>query len=272
MTELVEVADGVLAWLAETPGIGAPNAAVVVDDDAVTVVDSLTVPAQAAPFAAAVESLGRPVRRLVLTSSHLEYAGGTTAFPRPAIYGTRQASAHLDQPADVAVLARLHPEHARDLDEEFRTRPVTHVVTAPATLSARTRVVPVSGDLEEGLVVVVDDVGVVLGGATCSFGVTPLAFQADPAAWADALADLTAVGEVVVPGHGPVGGPDDLLTQAAYLYACVAAAGDPAAVAPGPWDRWLARDRDEVNVERAALLARGETGIPPSMLRRAGLT
>ena len=49
------------------------------------------------------------------------------------------------------------------------------------------------------------------------------------------------------------------------------AAGDPATIPPGPWDQWSARENDEVNVERAALLAAGDTGIPPSMLRRAGL-
>ena len=112
---------------------------------------------------------------------------------------------------------------------------------------------------------------VVFGGGVCSFGVTPLAFQTDPRAWADSLADLTALGSTVVPGHGPVGSVDELLTQAAYLLACAEADGDPRAVAEGPWDDWPERDNDEVNVERAALLAQGETAIPPSMLRRAGL-
>jgi glyoxylase-like metal-dependent hydrolase (beta-lactamase superfamily II) len=111
----------------------------------------------------------------------------------------------------------------------------------------------------------------VFGGATCSFGVTPLAFQSDPAAWADTLGDVAALGPRIVPGHGPLGDGDDLLAQSAYLYACCDAGGEPAAIPPGPWDQWSARENDEVNVERAAMLARGETDIPPSMLRRAGL-
>ena len=268
---LTELDEGVFAWLAEDPGAGRPNAGVVVEEDGVTVIDALMVPSQSRPFAAAVEALGRPVRRLVLTSSHLEYAGGTTAFPRPAVYGTAQVSAHLDQPPDVGVLRRLYPAQAHELDDELRTRPVTHVVTERTKLTHDIHAVLVRGDLDENLVLAVPRAGVVFGGATCSFGVTPLAFQSDPTAWAESLADIAVLGPRLVPGHGPLGDGDDLLAQSAYLYACVDAAGDPSAIPPGPWDRWSARDNDEVNVERAALLATGDTRIPPSMLRRAGL-
>lgn len=268
---LVELDDGVHAWLSDDPGPGRPNAGVVVEDDGVTVVDSLMVPSQAQPFAAAVDALGLPVRRLVLTSSHIEYAGGTPFFPRPAVYGTAQASAHLDQPPDVGVLRRLYPAQATELDDELRTRPVTHVVTERTKLTPAVHVVLVSGDLDENLVVAVPRAGVVFGGATCSFGVTPLAFQSDPGRWADSLAEIAALGPRIVPGHGPLGDGDDLLAQSAYLYACVDAEGDPAALPAGPWDRWSARDNDEVNVERAAMLAAGDTQVPPSMLRRAGL-
>ena len=268
---LTELDDGVFAWLAEDPGPGRPNAGVVVEDDGVTVIDSLMVPSQAQPFAAAVEALGLPVRRLVLTRSHLEYAGGTTFFPRPAVYGTAQVSAHLDQPPDVGVLRRLYPEQAHELDDELRTRPVTHVVTERTKPTHDIHAVLVRGDLDENLVLAVPRCGVVFGGATCSFGVTPLAFQSDPTAWADSLADIAALGPRLVPGHGPIGDGDDLLAQSAYLYACVDAAGDASAIPPGPWDQWSARANDEVNVERAALLTSGDTQIPPSMLRRAGL-
>jgi hypothetical protein len=171
----------------------------------------------------------------------------------------------------VPTLRRLFPDQAGELDEELSTRPVSHVVSEPAYLTAAVRALPVAGDLEENLVAVVPGAEVVLGGATCSFGVTPLAFQADPARWADTLGEVAALGTTIVPGHGPVGGPDELLAQAAYLLACVEADGDPGALPAGPWDDWTARENDEVNVERAAMLARGDTGVPPSMLRRAGL-
>ena len=52
---------GVYAQLADEPGHGATNAGVVVDDDGVTVVDTLMVPSQWEPFAAAVDG-ARPAR------------------------------------------------------------------------------------------------------------------------------------------------------------------------------------------------------------------
>lgn len=271
MSALIEVGDGVWAWPAEDCGADHPNAGVVLDDDGITVVDSLLVPSQARPFAEAVEALGSPVRRLVLTTSHLQAAGGSSVFPRPAVYGTAQISAHLDQPPDLGVLHRLHPARAHELDQDWRTRPVTHVVGEQTALTPSVVVVPVCGDLEENLVVVAPRAGVVFAGGVASFGVTPLAFQADPARWADTLSGLPELGTTVVPGCGPIGGETELIALAAYLYACVDADGDPGAIPPGPWDAWADRANDEVNVERAALLAAGDTRIPPSMLRRVGL-
>ena len=71
-----------------------------------------------------------------------------------------------------------------------------------------------------------------------------------------------------MPGHGPVGGPAEVDALRDYLAACVAGS-----IPAGPWDDWIERERDEVNIERAAMLAAGEepTTIPPSMLRLLGL-
>ncbi len=268
---LTPLAPGVQAWLDPEPSLVHPNAGVVVDEDGITVVDTLCVGSQWGPFGDAVDALGAPVRRIVLTSSHLPYAGGTRRFARAAVYGTAQTSAHLDQPPNVDVLRRLLPEVAGQLDDDLRTRPVTHVVAQPTYVSGAVQVVPLPGQMEENLVAVVPGAGVVFAGALACFGVTPVAFQGDPGVWADSLAQVTELGDVIVPGHGPVGGPDEVLALQAYLWSCVEADGDPAALPPGPWDDWPGREWDEVNVERAAMLARGDTQVPPSLLRRLGL-
>jgi glyoxylase-like metal-dependent hydrolase (beta-lactamase superfamily II) len=264
---------GVLAELAPEPGHGAANAVAVVDEDGVTVVDTLMVAAQWEPFGAAVESLGLPVRRVVLTSSNVEFAGGTTRFRLAAVYGRPQASAHLDQPADPELFRRLHPGFADAFDDEFRTRPVSHVVDDVVQLTPAVALVPMAGQQAENLVAVLPGAAVVLAGAMCTFGVTPNAAQGDPARWADELDRLLALAPIVVPGHGPVGGEEEVRELQAYLRACVDAEGDVSRLAGGPWRSWRgAGDWDAVNVERAALLAEGRDEPPPTLLRRLGIT
>lgn len=265
---LVDVAPGVALW----PGDGSPgspNSSVLTDDDGITVVDALLSPIQAAPLAEAVAAAGTPVKRLVATSSHVEYVGGSSAFPLAAVYGTRQISAHLDQPVNEAGCRQLYPGHAAEFDE-LTTRPVSHTVTEPAWVSASAVAVPLAGELAENLVVQIPEHGVVVCGALASFGTTPLAFDGDPARWADSLDVVLGYGSVFVPGHGPVGGERELRELQGYLRRCVEADGDASRIGPGPWDSWHARHFDIVNVERAAMLAAGDPTPPPTMLRLLG--
>ena len=268
---LVELAPGVSVWLQSPSGHGRPNAGLVVEDDGATVVDTLLTPLQAAPLAAHLEQQGTLVRRAVLTSSHVEYVGGSSTFWMAARYGRPQTSALLDQAPNVAGYRRLYPEWADEFDEEFTTRPISHVVNTAAWLTPVVCAVPTGGQMAENLVATVPSADVVFAGAMCCFGVTPNAFDGDPAAWADALAEVGETASVVVPGIGPVGGPDDVLALQAYLYACVDAEGDPHAIPAGPWDEWGDRHLDAVNVERAAMLAAGDRSVPPSMLQLIGL-
>jgi glyoxylase-like metal-dependent hydrolase (beta-lactamase superfamily II) len=261
---------GVHAWIQSPAGPGRATAGVVVDADGITLIDTLFVESQWRPFSDAVEALGAPIRRVVLTSSNAEYTGGTSHFRFSAVYGRAQTSAHLDQPADPDVLRRLYPDQADEIDDEFSTRPVSHTVGAAVQLTPAITAVPMAGQQAENLVAVVPGAAIVFAGAMCTFGVTPLAHQGDPAAWADALDDLLQLAPIVVPGHGPIGGEEEVRELQAYLRACVAAEGDPSRIGEGPWDTWTGRENDAVNIERAALLASGEDAIPTSLLHRLG--
>ncbi|MBK5223710.1 MAG: hypothetical protein JJE52_12740 [Acidimicrobiia bacterium] len=265
------LAPGVYAWMAEQPGHGRTNAGVVVDADGITVVDSLMVASQWEPFAQAAEALAMPIPRLVLTSSHIEFSGGTSRFRLPAVYGSAQASALLDLPANPEVFRRIFPDFAPQLSDDLRTRPVTHIVAEPAYVSAAAVAMPTGGQTLENLVVVVPGAEIVFAGAMCSFGVTPAVYDGDPAAWADALDTLVEMAPIVVPGHGPIGGEEEVRDLQAYLRACVAAEGDPARLGDGPWVEWSGREWDVVNVERAAMLAAGDPTPPPTLLTRLGL-
>lgn len=266
---LTALAPGVYAWLEEPHAIGRPNAGVVVDQDGATVVDTLMVPSQSARLAGAVSELGRPVPRVVLTSGHIQFAGGTSQFRLAAVYGSALTSAHLDQPPNIDAYKAFMPEFAEEF-EGLETRPVSHVVDDAVMLTPAVEVIPVAGHTPGNLMVRVPAAGILFAGGMCSFGVTPLAFQGDPGAWAQALTAVADLAETIVPGHGPVGGPAQVSELQAYLTACVDAHGDPGAMPAGPWDRWADRHLDAINVERAALLSRGEDRIPPSMLRAIG--
>jgi glyoxylase-like metal-dependent hydrolase (beta-lactamase superfamily II) len=261
---------GVYVWLQSPAGVGRANAGAVIDDDGITVIDTLLSQSQWTPFGDALDALGPPIRRVVLSSSNAEFAGGTRRFRLAAIYGRRQTSTHLDQPADADLVRHLYPGFADEIDDEFATRPVSHVVTAPVQLTAAISAFPLRGQQAENLVAVVPSAGIVFAGAMCSFGVAPLAHQGDPAAWADALDELLELAPIVVPGHGPIGGEEEVRDLQAYLRACVASDGDPSRLGAGPWDAWSGREHDEVNVERAAMLARGDDSVPSSFWHLIG--
>lgn len=264
------LATGVFGWFQWPPGRGRANAGVIVDADGITLVDTLMTPDQWEPFATAVEESGLPVRRTVLTSSGVEFAGGTGRFKLSAIYGSTQTSVHLDQPPNLQSWRALYPDHADEFDDVV-TRPVSHVVASDVQLTDAVAVYVTGGQMVENLVAVLPGAQIMFAGAMCSFGVTPLCWQGDPSHWADELDRLADMAPIIVPGHGQIGGVEELRAQQDYLRACVEARGDVHALRPGPWDEWTEREHDAVNIERAAMLAAGDDGIPPAMLRLAGL-
>jgi cyclase len=266
------IADGVFVWLQPGGESGVSNAGVVVDDDGVTVIDTLMVRSQWEPFAAAVHALNRPIGRLVLTHAHVDHVGGSRAFPMAKVLGSAQTSELLEAAMPVDAYKSFMPAFSEEFDDldELGTRQVTHIVTDAAQLTPRIEVLPATGHTAGDLMVLVADCDVLFAGDLCFFGVTPLAFQGDPGTWADVLDAVAELAETIVPGHGPVGGEAEVRELQAYLRYCVAAKGDEQAIPPGPWDHWLERDRDAINVQRAAMLSRGEDAMPPAMLKAIG--
>ena len=92
---LHEIADGVWVWLQPGGESGVSNAGVIADEDGLTIVDTLMVRSQWAPFAAAVGALKRTVKRVLLTHAHIDHVGGTSAFRNAMVLGSPTASLRL---------------------------------------------------------------------------------------------------------------------------------------------------------------------------------
>ncbi len=266
---LHEIADGVWVWLQPGGESGVSNAGVIADEDGLTIVDTLMVRSQWAPFAAAVGALKQTVKRVLLTHAHIDHVGGTSAFRNAMVLGSTMTSELLDQTMPVDAYKAFMPAFTEGFDElaVLGTRPVSHIVDESAQLTPRIEVLPARGHTDGDLMVLVADADVLFSGDLCFFGVTPLAFQGDPRAWADVLTVVGDLAETIVPGHGPIGSEAEVLELREYLLHCVR--GE---IPPGPWDRWIERaERDPINIEKAAMLRLGDDGMPPSMLKAIGL-
>ncbi len=265
--ELRTLGDGVWAWLQPGGETGVSNAGVVADDDGLTIIDTLMVRSQWEPFAAAVKELDKPVKRVLLTHAHIDHVGGTTAFRNAMVLGSPATSALLDQPMPLEAYKTYMAAFAEEFDdlEISGTRPVSHIVDGAAQLTNRIELLPATGHTGGDVMALVADADLLFAGDLCFFGVTPLAFQGDPKTWADVLDAVAELADVIVPGHGPVGSAAEVRELQAYLRHCV-----EGSIPPGPWDAWLERDRDPVNIEKAALLRAGDDSIPPTMLKLIG--
>jgi glyoxylase-like metal-dependent hydrolase (beta-lactamase superfamily II) len=273
--DLVDLGPGVYAFLHPRPRFGDTNVGLVVDGDGLTLIDTTATPDRATDLERMVRDftgeLGLPLRRVVLTSSRIPFSGGSEVFRLAAFYGSEATSEQLDAPVNLTAIRALLPHLAGSYTEEFTTRPITHTVDTPAWLTSAALGVPLPGESPSTLVVQVPGVDAVFAGAACTFGVTPLAFDADLEAWAAGLDELNGLGRTVVPGHGSVGGRADVADLRDYLQACVEADGRPERLASGPWDRWTNPEFHPVNIERAARLARGDDSVPTSLLELLGL-
>lgn len=272
---LVELGQGVFAWVDCDPAFGHGNVGLVIDGDGLTVIDTTATPGRGAAVRQEIEALtgelGLPIKRVLLSSSRVAFVGGSTAFWPSAFYATDPVSDALDLPANPGIFRRLLPDLADGYPDDLVTEPASHTVSERAWLTPAVEVVPLPGEGPANLVAVVPSAGVVFAGALASFGVTPLGLEADFGAWIGSLTQLGELAPTLVPGHGPPGGAADVADLAGYLAACIAADGDVGALAPGPWSRWTDRRFDPVNVERAARMARGDDGVPAAMLTLLGL-
>jgi cyclase len=201
------------------------NAVAFFGEDAIVVVDPFVSPLQAAELDAALRArTAAPVTHVVLTHHHTDHALGAAYF----------AAKGAEVVAHEKAAARMAKEHPGLIAERRRNPEVAHLFES-AVPYVPSRIVSDTFLLEAGglrldvfhpghahtpgdLCVHAPGPGVLVAGDLVSTGYHPNLEDADVAGMRTALERLSLRSfRTLVPGHGPVGGPEGVEDQLRYL-------------------------------------------------------
>jgi cyclase len=228
-TELRRLSPSVLAFLQrEAPGqsnFSVSNFGIVEGPKSLLAIDAGGGPQHARNFLKAAQTLGKPVDRVVITHEHPDHSVGLTQFPAGieiiAQEETRAQMVRMGTPATPAYW-KTNPAWGNADDVNRVVLPTVTFHDRMSLYYGDTKVdflwpgrAHTSGDA----LIYVRAARSVFMGDIAFFGVTPLAssgFMQDWLKVCDAVLQDPEV-EVIVPGHGPVGGKKDLVEMRDYL-------------------------------------------------------
>jgi cyclase len=221
-TELVEVADGVFAYVQATGGLCISNAGFIVGEDDILIVDSLFTRSMNREFQAQMRRVtAKPASLLINTHQHVDHTLGNALFPESRIISHQRARVEQELTGVPELLTTLLPHWAADFrDLPVRLADVTFEGALELHLGTR-RVQVISfppGHSAGDLVVYLPQDRVLFAGDLAFFRVTPVTFDGYVSGWIRSLDRLAKMDvDVVVPGHGPVGTFQDLRPVREYL-------------------------------------------------------
>jgi glyoxylase-like metal-dependent hydrolase (beta-lactamase superfamily II) len=283
--QVVELADGVVAVIHGDGEAGVSNAGLVIDDGRALVVDTMMFPEMGQGLVDELAHRGATADVVVNTHHHVDHVGGNSLFGNARLLAhprTVDTVHAMGMPA--AIYDGFMPAFRGQFDhlELVAPEPVVEAPDLPLQAALRGYApAHTPGDTAVWL----EAEGILFTGDLCFFGVTPLAVQGLVSTWIAALDDLLLLGPaVVVPGHGPVGGVDDVRLVRDHLQALfehgrrAVGAGVSLDEALSEFDagqvgEWIESERTLVNLERAMQEARGEidpddvSAVPPSFAR-----
>ncbi|WP_370964509.1 MBL fold metallo-hydrolase [Amycolatopsis sp. cg9] len=215
---LVEVADGVHAHLQPDGGWCLNNAGLIVAGDHSVLVDTAATEARARALRhAVVRVAGGPPGTVVNTHSHGDHTFGNFVFPEALVLGHERTRQEAEEAG--LHLTGLWP----DVGWGELALVLPHLTfTGPLTLRAGGKRVELHsfGPAHSGCdtVVWLPDERVLFAGDLVMSGVTPFVLTGSVAGLRAALARLREFdAATIVPGHGPVGGPELLDQGERYL-------------------------------------------------------
>jgi len=271
-TEMRQLAPNVFAYVqAGGPGMmnqGVSNGGLIVGDDHVMVIDSLGAPLQSKAFLAAIQKTAprKPIRRVLITHHHGDHIWGLPFFPPAEILSHPYCrEAMLATPIPSPVWEKrdgwaaggeprkiVPPTSTFDgkLTYHYGNMPVELVFSGPAHTW---------GDV----MVYLPQQKILFAGDVAFYYVAPFAHNGHVTKWIETVERIQKMDvDVIVPGHGPIGGKKELAEMAQYLELLKREArkrfdlglrpGQAAAqISLGKFDNWIgARDRLVMNTVR----------------------
>ncbi|UUT36122.1 MBL fold metallo-hydrolase [Microbacterium elymi] len=204
-----QVADGVWAYVQPDGGWMVNNMGLIDGADGATSVDVTSTERRTRDYLKAAAGVAAPIRRLVLTHSHPDHCNGASLLGEVEIIAHRTVADDLRQPHPLA------PHIFEPFEQgDVRPRPPTVVFDTGVTLTPDSRRIDVRhpgtpAHTQGDSYVWLPEERVLFTGDLVFSGGTPFALSGSPAGWLGALEQMAALRpEVVVPGHGAVGGPE----------------------------------------------------------------
>jgi len=223
-TGLIEICDGVFAYVQEGGGLCVANAGLVVGPESCIVIDALFAPSMTHAFRDEIARVtDKPVRTLINTHHHVDHTMGNALFPEAQIVSHANARRE-QQRVGTGVLDLLRPR-IPDLVAEVdgvatRLPDVTFEGELTLHLGDRTLSLVHLGPahtIGDALVLLPQE-RLLFAGDVAFHHVTPLGFEGHIGSWIEVCDRVDALDvETVVPGHGPAGGKSELREMRGYL-------------------------------------------------------
>ncbi len=224
-TGLIELADGVFAYVQAGGGLCVSNAGLIVGPEGCIVIDALFAPSMTRAFRQEIARVtDKPVRLLINTHHHVDHSLGNAMFPEAQIVSHANARRE-QQRVGTSVFELLRPRVPELVAEAEGIEPRLSDLTfeGELTLHLGGRTVRL---LHLGTAHTIGDALVLLpkerllfAGDVAFHYVTPLAFEGHVGHWVEVCDQVDALDvETVVPGHGPVGGKGELREMRGYLH------------------------------------------------------
>ena len=275
-TGLIELADGVFAYVQEGGGLCVANAGLIVGPESCVVIDALFAPSMTRAFREEIRRVtDKPVRLLINTHHHVDHTMGNPLFPEAQIISHANARRE-QQRVGTGVLQLLRPRIPELVAEVEGVQPRLPDLTfeGELTLYLDGRTIRLlhlgpAHTIGDALVLLSEE-RLLFAGDVAFHYVTPLAFEGHIGGWIEVCDRVDGMDiDTIVPGHGPVGGKDELREMRGYLAAIreqARAAFDAGRSAEeatqqidlGEYASWAEPERLPLNVGRLYQEFRGE--------------